>query len=522
MFTTSLLSTVPLAGPALLLAAGLLPLTSDLKTPQTLRRSRIASLGALGAAPITVLLVVFLPGHRLEWQPVSGFGILLDPVSVTMYTLVAFVGAIVIQYSRNYLDGDTRQWYFMQSLCLVLAAVLLLTISGNLVLLVMSWIATSLLLHRLLVFYPDRPAAQLAAWKKFVTARASDAALITASLCLYLHYGTLDIASILDAARTQGASVLPVAAAFLLALAAILKSAQFPFHGWLPEVMETPTPVSALLHAGIINAGGFLLIRFADAMTLSPMALAIVALIGLVTAIVGSLSMLTQTSVKVSLAWSTVAQMGFMLLQCGLGAFSAALVHLVAHSLYKAHAFLSSGSIVEVARANAIAAPMPHGDALISPARQTGAIAFLATGFAVAALAFSELRGELILIFVLGAAVMQMTLSALATLPPGASRNSLLVQSAALGLAYFAIQGMAAWLLSPTLPTTPTVPAIVALIVITGFALSWWVQNAARQTPAPAWLGRLYAPLLNGFYANAIFNRLAATSRLAPAVLKRS
>ncbi len=521
MLTTSLLSTLPIIGPALLLAAGLFPLSADRRTPQALRRSRIASLAALAAAPVAILLVVFLPGHRLEWQPVGGIGILLDPVSVTMYTLVAFVGAIAIQYSRNYLDGDARQWYFMQSLCLVLAAVLLLTISGNLVLLALSWIATSLLLHRLLVFYPDRPAAQLAAWKKFVTARASDASLIAASLCLYIHYGTADIAAILDAARTQGAAALPVAAAMLLALAAILKSAQFPFHGWLPEVMETPTPVSALLHAGIINAGGFLLIRFADVVTVSPAALAIVALIGLTTAIIGSLSMMTQTSVKVSLAWSTIAQMGFMLLQCGLGAFSAALVHLVAHSLYKAHAFLSSGSIVEVARANAIAAPTVGSG--FSPAVQNSVPAIMATGFAAAALFFTELRGELLLVFVLGAAVIQMALSALATLPQNASRRRVLAQSALLGAAYFAIQGIAAWLLSPTLPTAPTVPAIVALIVIAGFALSWQVQHAARLTRAPAWLGRLYVPLLNGFYANAIFNRLAASFRLAPAATaKRS
>ena len=522
MLTTSLLSAVPIIGPALLLAAGLFPLSNDRRTPQALRRSQFASLAALAAAAAAILIVIALPGHRLSWQPFEGIGILLDPVSVTMYTLVSFVGAIVIRYSRNYLDGDARQWYFMQSLCLVIAAVLLLTISGSLVLLVLSWISTSLLLHRLLVFYPDRPAAQLAAWKKFVTARASDAALIWASLCLYLQFGTFDISSILDAAQAQGASAPTVAAAFLLTLAAILKSAQFPFHDWLPEVMETPTPVSALLHAGIINAGGFLLIRFADVVTISPTALAAVTVIGLATAIIGALCMMTQTSVKVSLAWSTVAQMGFMLLQCGLGAFSAALVHLVAHSLYKAHAFLSSGSIVEVARMNAIAAPNRTAQATTSPAMQKGILAIMTAGFAATALAFTELRGELLLIFVLGAALMQMVLSTLATLPQGASRRRVLTQSALLGAVYFAIQGAAAWLLSTTLPASPAVPAALALMVIAGFALSWWIQIAARQTPAPAWLGRLYVPLQNGFYANAIFNRLAASFRLAPATLKRS
>ena len=144
----------------------------------------------------------------------------------------------------------------------------------------------------------------------------------------------------------------PWRAACLLALAALLKSAQFPTHGWLTEVMETPTPVSALLHAGVINAGGFLLIRFADVMVLHPSVMAVLVMIGGFTALFGGLVMLTQPAVKTSLAWSTVAQMGFMVLECGLGLFPLALLHIVAHSLYKAHSFLASGAAVETIAAN--------------------------------------------------------------------------------------------------------------------------------------------------------------------------
>lgn len=133
----------------------------------------------------------------------------------------------------------------------------------------------------------------------------------------------------------------------MLALAAVRKSAQFPTHGWLTEMMEAPTPVSALLHAGVVNGGGFLLIRFADLMLLSPGVLAVLAMLGGFTALFGALVMLTQPAVKTSLAWSTVAQMGFMILQCGLALFPLALLHIVAHSLYKAHAFLASGGAVE-------------------------------------------------------------------------------------------------------------------------------------------------------------------------------
>jgi NAD(P)H-quinone oxidoreductase subunit 5 len=134
--------------------------------------------------------------------------------------------------------------------------------------------------------------------------------------------------------------------ACLLVAAALLKSAQFPFHTWLPDTMETATPVSALMHAGIVNAGGILVLRLHPLIAQSEVALAILASVGAITAVFGSVVMLTQASIKRSLAFSTVAQMGFMMLELGLGAYHLALLHLVAHSLYKAHAFLSSGTVV--------------------------------------------------------------------------------------------------------------------------------------------------------------------------------
>ena len=214
----------------------------------------------------------------------------------------------------------------------------------------MAWVATSLFLHRLLLFYPDRIAAQRAARKKFVTARLGDVALIGAAVLLTLGLRHDRHRAILSAARAGSGGGLAVAAAGFLAAAALLKSAQFPTHGWLTEVMETPTPVSALLHAGVINAGGFLLIRFADVMLLAPGVLAVLVMIGGFTALFGGLVMLTQPAVKTSLAWSTVAQMGFMILECGLALFPLALLHIVAHSLYKAHSFLASGGAVDIDR----------------------------------------------------------------------------------------------------------------------------------------------------------------------------
>ena len=214
-----------------------------------------------------------------------------------------------------------------------LASVLALVTAGNLIQLFVFWVLTSWCLHKLLLFYADRVAAIRAARKKFIVARLGDMAIGGAIVMLYLAYDTTDIETILMAASNGVGSPITVIAAGLLALAAILKSAQFPTHGWLVEVMETPTPVSALLHAGVINAGGFLLIRFADVMLLAPGVLAVLVMIGGFTALLGGLAMLTQSAVKTSLAWSTISQMGFMILQCGLALFPLALLHIVAHSL---------------------------------------------------------------------------------------------------------------------------------------------------------------------------------------------
>ena len=233
-----------------------------------------------------------------------------------------------------------------------IGAVSLMVISGNLLMFVVCWVMTSLGLHQLLLHYGHRPAAQRAAWTKFTISRIGDAALLAAIVVIYSEFKTLHFAELFAAVGSSpdAATAATSVAGFLLIVGAITKSAQFPFHTWLPQTMETPTPVSALMHAGIVNAGGYLIIRTSPMVSLTPWALSLLAVIGGVTACFAAVVMLTQTSVKKSLAYSTIAQMGFMMLQCGLGAFSAAMLHIVAHSLYKAYAFLSSGNVIEEQR----------------------------------------------------------------------------------------------------------------------------------------------------------------------------
>lgn len=198
-----------------------------------------AAEGAAFAAVLTtiaslILLIALGAGSSrlIGWGGV-GMSVRLDAVSATMLLLVAFIGWIVVRYARTYLDGEARQGAFTGWLCLALAAVLLLVQAGNLVQLVTAWVATSVALHRLLLFYPERVAAQRAARKKRLFSTTGALALSLAAIFLWGSFGTSDIATINRIARTGDASWMLVMAAGLLALAALLKSAQFPTHGWL-------------------------------------------------------------------------------------------------------------------------------------------------------------------------------------------------------------------------------------------------------------------------------------------------
>ncbi len=528
-----------LAAPGLLLCVALLARSrSGMRPAGILLGSRIATLGALALAVAATAWGTWQGPVTSALLGLGGIGlsIRLDPISCTMFLLVSFVGAIVVQYSRNYLDGDARQGAFIGGLCLTLAAVLLLVLAGNLFQLVVAWMATSLSLHRLLVFYRDRPAAVLAARKKFITARLGDACLLAACALLASAFGSSDIATILERARALDAAAVPASlqvAALLIACAALLKSAQFPTHGWLPEVMETPTPVSALLHAGIINAGGFLVIRFADVMLLSASSLHVLAVVGGFTALFGGVVMLTQPSVKGSLAWSTVSQMGFMLLQCGFGAFSIALLHIVAHSLYKAHAFLSSGSVVELSRSADAPREQTTSRVLAGVASLGLALAlYVAMNGALAALlgidaTLSPAAFALGAILVLGVALF---IARSAPLAAGAGHTAAAdaaqVETSRVGLrvlvrtllgaafataAYFLLQHLAVWWTQTSLPAIPV--ATPTGLAVMGLAVLSFAIVALLQLMAPVRIGNPHwraarVHLANGLYVNAWFDRL--------------
>jgi NAD(P)H-quinone oxidoreductase subunit 5 len=284
----------------------------------------------------------------------------------------------------------------------------------------------------------------------------------------------------------------------------------FPFHGWLLEVMETPTPVSALLHAGLLNAGTFLVVRLGDLVSLFSPALYLLIVVGGFTALFASVAMITQSSVKISLAYSSAAHMGFMLMLCGFGAHSVAIMHLVAHSFYKAHAFLSSGSIVEYVRGTGRQeiqeAPRPM---LLLASLITALTIFLALA-ALLGIDLTKRPGEAALgaIFVLG------TTHLLAKGLSGTSHRFVIQRTAlaavAVTLAFFALELAAAWILSDAVAGIPQ-PSITMTAIMTGavmlFAIVILLQAylpLIAKTPA----GRAaYVHLKNGLYANALFDR---------------
>lgn len=282
-------------------------------------------------------------------------------LSLTVLTLIGFIGLVVLRYALGNFRGDPDRGRFIRHYLLTLMAVAVTVTSNHLIIFAAGWVAISLSLHQLLLFYPERPRAALAAHKKFLFARLAEVLLITAFILLYLQHQTFSIQALLE--HYQQATSLSAQEhliACLLASVALIKCAQLPLHGWLVQVVESPTPVSALLHAGIVNLGGFLLLLFAPLFGLSSIAQWLVLIVAGLSCVLAALVMMTRISIKVRLAWSTIAQMGLMLVECALGLYELALLHLIAHSCYKAHAFLASGeAVAHYLRGQVANAPLP-------------------------------------------------------------------------------------------------------------------------------------------------------------------
>ena len=304
------------------------------------------------------LLALALTGQtQMQIDLGNGWGMLLfDPLSSLMSVLISGISLIVHVYSIRYMADEDGYNRFYVLLGLMTSSLLLMVSAGDLITLLIAWHLIGVLLYFLLGQNTADNATQRYAMWTLLTYRFGDLPLVLAAAMLYDAFGTWSL-PVLFERMTQTPDVLtfgglPLAevVGLLIALSAFARSAQFLLHSWLPYTMSGPTPVSALMHAGIVNAGGFLVNRFAPLFMQTSEVLHLLFIVGLVTAIIGSMLMLTQNDIKKALGYSTMGQMGFMIMECGVGAFSLAIFHLIAHGMFKGTLFLGAGGVIGKAR----------------------------------------------------------------------------------------------------------------------------------------------------------------------------
>lgn len=512
-------------GPCALLAVGLLPSGWANRNAPRLRSGVSWLLG--GAFAVSVIAAGMLVSiGPLDCELLSlpwgvNLGLYFDSLAALLMPMISFIGLIIARYSARYLEGEPRQGQFLRWMSLTLGAVMLLIVARNLVMFTAAWMVTSYGLHKLLTHYPDRPWAVWAARKKFLISRLGDGFLLGALALTFREFGSFDYAVIFKAAEASrqsldGPSMAATWISILFVLGAMTKSAQFPFHSWLPDTMETPTPVSALMHAGVINAGGILVIRLSPLVSLSSAGLALLAIVGAFTALFAAVVMLTQTSVKRMLAWSTIAQMGFMMLQCGLGAFPAALLHIIAHSLYKAHAFLISGSVLDLAaRIRTVDPPTVSGVQRWAtlPVALACSLGLLAGPVWLFGIDLAAKPGFSVLGLVMVVALTQLIWPALIS-GSGWVAGRTLAMAALTSLAYLLTFLAIDWALAPCLPRLRQHLGLsewLALgLIAPGFLGVFWLQTIANGPAVSSVLRSLYVHAANGFYLDVPARRLTA------------
>jgi NADH-quinone oxidoreductase subunit L len=296
------------------------------------------------------------PYLGFEWMEAGGFRIpvnlLVDALSAVMILVVTGVGGLIHVYSLGYMSHDEENVRYFSYLNLFTFFMLLLVLGGNLPLMFVGWEGVGLCSYLLIGFWFKKQSASDAGKKAFIVNRIGDAGLILGMILAYHSFGTLDLVEIADNAGSLAPEALGelgvvTAVCLLLFVGACGKSAQIPLHVWLPDAMEGPTPVSALIHAAtMVTAGVYMVARLAPLFVLSGTAMFVVAAIGTATALMGATVALVQTDIKRVLAYSTVSQLGYMFLACGVGAFGVAVFHLFTHAFFKALLFLGSGSVI--------------------------------------------------------------------------------------------------------------------------------------------------------------------------------
>ncbi|MGH8677491.1 MAG: NADH-quinone oxidoreductase subunit L, partial [Burkholderiales bacterium] len=283
-------------------------------------------------------------------------GFMIDRLSATVMLVVAFVSLMVHIYTIGYMAGDPGYQRFFGYISLFTFSMLMLVMSNNFLQLFFGWEAVGLMSYLLIGFWYERPSANYASLKAFLANRVGDLGFLLGIALVLTHFGTLDYTTVFGAAPAKAEELvwsayldwpLVTAICICLFIGAMGKSAQFPLHVWLPDSMEGPTPISALIHAAtMVTAGIFMVARMSPLFELSETALAFVMLIGAITALFMGLLGVVQNDIKRVVAYSTISQLGYMFLGCGVGAYASAIFHLATHAFFKALLFLGSGSVI--------------------------------------------------------------------------------------------------------------------------------------------------------------------------------
>jgi NADH-quinone oxidoreductase subunit L len=276
----------------------------------------------------------------------AGLSLLVDPLSMLMMLIVSGVGSLIVAYSIGYMDGEDEERRFFAYMAFFVFSMLLLVESANLVLLLAGWGLVGLASYLLIGFHHDRPSAIAAAKKAFVMNAVGDATMALAIFLLFWQTGVVDFAGVFERVDGLSTTVVTLAALGLLG-GAVAKSAQIPLQTWLPDAMEGPTPVSALIHAAtMVTAGVYLLVRLHPIFEAAEFVQQLAAGIGAVTLLVAGLIALVQTDIKRVIAYSTMSQIGYMFLAAGVAAYGNAMFHLMTHAFFKALLFLAAGIVI--------------------------------------------------------------------------------------------------------------------------------------------------------------------------------
>jgi NAD(P)H-quinone oxidoreductase subunit 5 len=419
----------------------------------------------------------------------------VDELATLVISLVVFIGLCVGSFARRYLKGDTKYHAFFTKLILLIVSVSIMISTNNLILLFISWCLSNALLVLLMIHKSRWQAAKASGLLALKNYLFGAVCIATAFTLFYSITGEVSVASLLKLHDNNESNLILPALIFLL-IGAMTQSAIWPFHRWLISSLNSPTPVSAIMHAGLVNGGGLLLTRFAPLYLEHSHFLTTIFVVGMATALLGTFWKLMQSDVKRMLACSTMAQMGFMFAQIGLGLFPAAIAHLVWHGMFKAYLFLASGAAAQEKRFDLNYPPKPIA---FSSALICGTIGSLGFAFATGKSWFSG-DTTLVLLVVSFLSSSQFALSLL-------SRETLknlvptLLFTYIFGLIHGGSVQLIAWAMEPMQLMQPQTLNIFHMVGICALALAWlatFFNPIYKQMNKPSsWMLKLYVTALN-------------------------